>query len=340
MATATKTRTNGAKADESPEDARQSQRVRDSLERARATQGITPTAVPSSEAHGSTDVKPAVTEGRTVLVDGATSGTFPTLRAALSAFQATLPRIAKAQTATVTSDKGRYQYAYADLTDVTDVIVPRLALVGLSWSAMPTTNDAGMFVLEYALEHDESGEVKAGHYPLPDPNRSTPQAIGSAITYARRYTLTAVTGVAPGGDDDDAQSAQEAARQRAAERQDQRPQGQRQATAPATPAAPALSDADADSLAASLVGELTSCANQDTFRSLWGRVMNGPVKGRQVGRLIDAETRQVLSIDQSADVTLEEYARAVASYVKGSGQAVAAGVLELMGPADDQDTAQ
>ena len=40
-----------------------------------------------------------------------------------------------------------------------------------------------------------------GLYPLPA--SGTPQQIGSAITYARRYCLCAVTGVAPDDDDDD-----------------------------------------------------------------------------------------------------------------------------------------
>jgi len=45
--------------------------------------------------------------------------------------------------------------------------------------------------------------------PTPASTRTrTPQAQGSAITYARRYVLTALVGVAP--DDDDGQSAQQA----------------------------------------------------------------------------------------------------------------------------------
>jgi hypothetical protein len=43
----------------------------------------------------------------------------------------------------------------------------------------------------------------------PPPTRGTPQQIGSALTYARRYILCAVTGVAPGGEDDDGKAAQQ-----------------------------------------------------------------------------------------------------------------------------------
>lgn len=131
-----------------------------------------------------------------------------TLAAALAAFQAEIPTIVKGNTASIpTKSGGSYKYQYADLTDVTAKVLPVLAFHGLSFTAAPTFDDAGRFVLQYALLH-ESGDKIAGAYPLP--TNGTPQEIGSAITYARRYALTAVTGVAPGGDDDDAAAAQQA----------------------------------------------------------------------------------------------------------------------------------
>jgi hypothetical protein len=56
-------------------------------------------------------------------------------------------------------------------------------------------------VLAYALLH-ESGEGRSGEYLLPDPTRARPQDIGSAITYARRYSFCAVTGLVTEEDDD------------------------------------------------------------------------------------------------------------------------------------------
>lgn len=129
-----------------------------------------------------------------------------TLAAGMAAFQADLPRIGKDNTAQVRSDKGNYSYRYADLTEVSAVILPLLAKHGMAWFTMPTLNDNGAFVLRYTLSHT-SGESETGNYPLPPPSAS-PQALGSAITYARRYALCAVTGVAPGGDDDDAAAVQ------------------------------------------------------------------------------------------------------------------------------------
>ena len=118
-----------------------------------------------------------------------------TLTAALHQLQQHLPHVGKDNTA----DTGKYKYKYADLNTVQAAIFPLLADYGLTWTTAPTLTPQG-FALHYALRH-ASGEAIEGDYHLP---AGTPQEIGSAITYARRYALCAVTGLAPGGDDDDA----------------------------------------------------------------------------------------------------------------------------------------
>lgn len=132
------------------------------------------------------------------------------LAKALARFQADVPHVAKGNTAEVpTKNGGKYKYDYADLTDVTEAILPLLAKHGFAWATMPSYSQYG-FALHYELIH-ESGEKLEGWYPLPE---AAPQEIGSAVTYARRYALCAVSGVAPGGDDDDAGKAQSAPRNR------------------------------------------------------------------------------------------------------------------------------
>lgn len=126
-----------------------------------------------------------------------------TLTAALAAFQAELPTVEKSNTAKVQTQKGPgYTYEYADLADISPKVLPVLGKHGLSWATRPTMVD-GNFVLLYELAH-ESGEKLDGVYPLPSPSVAA-QQLGGAITYARRYALCAVTGVAPGGDDHDMQ---------------------------------------------------------------------------------------------------------------------------------------
>lgn len=122
------------------------------------------------------------------------------LAAALAAFQKALPRIGKGNTA----NTGTYSYKYADLSDVSEAILPLLGEHGLSFSAKPTLDEQGRFVLAYCLRH-VSGQEDSGAYPLP--SSGSPQQVGSAISYARRYALLAVTGVAPGGEDDDGATA-------------------------------------------------------------------------------------------------------------------------------------
>jgi ERF superfamily len=137
------------------------------------------------------------------------------LAAALARFQADLPKIDKSKTARV---KGKtkdgvpfdYTYAYAGLAEIEHEAMPLLGALGLSFSARPTVTTGGQFVLAYTLLHS-SGDMLTGEYPLPSPNSSTPQAIGSAITYARRYCFCAATGVVA-EDDDDGAEAQRAAR--------------------------------------------------------------------------------------------------------------------------------
>lgn len=137
------------------------------------------------------------------------------LAAALAKLQEDLPEVAKTLTATV---KGKtrdgtpisYNYGYADLSIVTQAILPRLAELGLSWVTRPTVNAAGKFVLTYKLQNS-TGESEEGEWPLPT---GSPQEMGSAVTYARRYCLCAVTGLAPKGDDDDAEKTTRAATRR------------------------------------------------------------------------------------------------------------------------------
>lgn len=145
------------------------------------------------------------------------------LALALSRVQAELPHIAKSQTARVQTEKTSYSYSYADLAQVSKAILPLLGKHGLAWITKPTLTPDGAFVLSYRLVH-VSGESDEGLYPLP--KASTPQAMGSAITYARRYTLCSVTGVAPDSDDDDAAAVQADARPaggRTVRRREQKP---------------------------------------------------------------------------------------------------------------------
>lgn len=129
--------------------------------------------------------------------------TYENLASALVAFQSKLPKVAKDASA----NTGKYSYDYATLDKLTEVIFPLLTEVGLAYTTVPDMSEVG-FGLRTQLIH-ESGESITGFYPLGSPSNPA-QAIGSAISYARRYALLSITGVAPAGEDDDGASASEA----------------------------------------------------------------------------------------------------------------------------------
>jgi ERF superfamily len=102
--------------------------------------------------------------------------------------------------------RGNKAMKYADLATVIDATRPHLAANGLSIIQMPHarfgTDDAKELTLTTLLAHS-SGEWIASDLTLPAMMRERfdAQSVGSAITYARRYALAAITGVAQEDDD-------------------------------------------------------------------------------------------------------------------------------------------
>jgi hypothetical protein len=141
---------------------------------------------------------------------------------ALLLLQADPPVLTKSKAGQVGNQKTKY----ADLVEVNKVVLARLNQLGVIWKCLPTMADE-RFVLRYTLTHVPSGEYQTGDYPL---NLSEPQKMGSAITYARRYALLAVTGIAAEDEDDDGDAASS---RQYAQRAAQRPRQQRPADEPA-----------------------------------------------------------------------------------------------------------
>lgn len=124
------------------------------------------------------------------------------LAAALAKVQGALKPIAR----NAEGQAGNRKHRYADLAAVERAVFPLLARNDLVFICRPTMLD-GQFVMTYSLIHHPSGDREDGIYPMP--GTGTSQAIGSAITYARRYALGALTGVVAEGEDDDAADGKE-----------------------------------------------------------------------------------------------------------------------------------
>lgn len=90
---------------------------------------------------------------------------------------------------------GAFGSPYADLQSVIEAVTGPLAKHGLSYTQLVHETR-----LKTVLMHD-SGQWVSSIYPL-NPAKETPHGVGSALTYARRYSLSAITGVASEDDDD------------------------------------------------------------------------------------------------------------------------------------------
>lgn len=87
---------------------------------------------------------------------------------------------------------------YASLSNIQDAISTPLAYAGLAYSQMPS----GVNGLTTILIHAESGEYIMDSFIMPVAKPNDPQAVGSAITYAKRYALAGVLGLNIDDDDD------------------------------------------------------------------------------------------------------------------------------------------
>lgn len=104
--------------------------------------------------------------------------------------------IAKSKVANIRPrEKQAYSYSYADLADVLDVVRKPLADEGL---VVVHTIDEDKVLTGWLLHI--SGQWLRSRIELGSFN--TPQALGSDITYMRRYTLSGLIGVASEEDDD------------------------------------------------------------------------------------------------------------------------------------------
>ena len=97
-------------------------------------------------------------------------------------------------------DNPYFQSKYVALDGLLDAVRPVLAANGLSFIQSPVSNGQHMGVATLLMH--ESGEwIESDPFML-HAVKNDPQAGGSAITYARRYSLSSVLGVAWDDDDD------------------------------------------------------------------------------------------------------------------------------------------
>ena len=100
------------------------------------------------------------------------------------------------------SSNPHFKSKYADLSSVIDACMGSLNDAGIA-VIQPTGEDENGRYVETRLIHAASGDTLSCRVPL-IVAKNDMQGYGSAVTYARRYGLMAMTGIAPEDDDGNA----------------------------------------------------------------------------------------------------------------------------------------
>ena len=128
----------------------------------------------------------------------AKAGATPKLNAALAKAQAVIKGAIKDKT------NPAFKSKYADMEATIDAVREAFAANGLGFFH-EVGSSATDITVRCRLVHESVEERDSGALVLPLVQR-TPQAVGSALTYGRRYTLQAMAGVAAEDDDGNAAS--------------------------------------------------------------------------------------------------------------------------------------
>lgn len=112
---------------------------------------------------------------------------------ALSKAQAEFKQVHK------TNTNPYFKSKYAPLENIIEAVVPALSKYGLSVVQIPE-NDGGRATIKTVIGHS-SGDQISGTMSM-TPTKNDPQGMGSAYTYARRYSLAMMLNVAAEEDDD------------------------------------------------------------------------------------------------------------------------------------------
>lgn len=128
-----------------------------------------------------------------------TSPSIENIASALAAAQADIEHA----DANATGQAKGGKYKYAKLENVITAIKEPFAKNGLSYVQLPARDGSECGVTTMLMH--KSGEFIRCTFLMPAGQSMTPQGFGSLLTYARRYSLTAICGI--GQEDDDAKSA-------------------------------------------------------------------------------------------------------------------------------------
>jgi hypothetical protein len=167
-----------------------------------------------------------------------------------------------------------FRSKYADLGACIDAVEDALLTHGIA-AIQRTYDDTTGVTVETVFLHESGEQIECGRLHVPAAKQD-PQGYGSALTYARRYSLMAACGIAP--EDDDGEAATKAVRTAQASSKSQ-PKAMEPNTSPKARAARiAAGVADGDAAGAALA---MSGWSEPELASVW--------------KLLDADTQDKLS---------------------------------------------
>jgi hypothetical protein len=126
---------------------------------------------------------------------------------AMAEFQKRCPAIKKTKRASIQTARASYSYSYAPLDEILSVIQPIMGPLGLSVSWRHRI-EGDKVVANCRISHTLGHHEESGEIPMPvivaDAERgaNAMQRIGIATTYAKRYSLLGIIGMAPEDDPD------------------------------------------------------------------------------------------------------------------------------------------
>ena len=134
-----------------------------------------------------------------------TSETTAEIGAALAAAQSSIEHVGKGKTVQIPTKSGKITFKYADLGSLIDCVRAAFAEHGLSFMQNIEPAQHGLTVSTLVL-HRTGEWVEGASVPV-GANIADPKSVGSAITYARRYSLATIAGIAQVDDDGQAAAA-------------------------------------------------------------------------------------------------------------------------------------
>ena len=94
-----------------------------------------------------------------------------------------------------------FKSKYVPLENVVEAITESASKNGISFTQFPSSDEAGNVTVGTLVMHSSGEWIEYDPIKM-KPVKNDPQSIGSAITYAKRYALSAIFGITSDPDDD------------------------------------------------------------------------------------------------------------------------------------------